>query len=368
MSSEATAYTLAEVGEWVVSCDNTGTCAAVNASQRTQLRVAHPSPFGMSRLCIHRRSGLADAPEVSITMRAHTQPKRLMTTEQRTLRIVSANAGHKDIPLERTGPSHWKVPTAFADTLLGGLGDDVQLHILSGDDTLPERMSVDGIGQALAMIDRAQQRAGTITALRQIGANPGIDGQDQNRPSALVTAQLPKLRSGVAPSAHASMLSRQACMAEAPETAVGYRLQGDAQRPDRVLWVSRCGPTSGPKQDVYTIEQADGLAAPVHFPGASPERPTGRPGVLAASTLDPEKGLVRERWIATIPVAGGTCAIQRLWGWNGQAFELAEERRSLSCAGIVSGYWPRTFTRPLITPAANGAAADAAGVLPPCRS
>ncbi len=217
------------------------------------------------------------------------------------------------------------------------------------------------------MIDRAQQRSGTSTAPRQSGDNPGLDGQEGSSSPALVTAPLPRLPSGAVPSAHALKINRRSCLPKAPQAAVGYRLLGDAQRSDRILWVTRCGPDSGPKEDSYTIEEAGGAAAPVHFPGASPERPTGKPGVIANPSLNAEKGLVRERWIATIPVAGGTCAIQRLWGWNGQAFELAEERRSLSCAGIVSGYWPRTFKRRVITPATNGVEADAAGAPPACR-
>ncbi len=142
-------------------------------------------------------------------MRGHNQPKRLMTTEERTLRIVGASAGHKDILSKEQGPITGRCRRPFQARSSEGSGDDVQMHILSGEGTLPERISVDGIGQALAMIDRAQQRSDTMTALRQVVATRHR-WAGSNRLPALVTAPLPKLRSGVVPSAQASMLSRQA--------------------------------------------------------------------------------------------------------------------------------------------------------------
>ncbi len=362
----AMAYTLTEVGEWVVSCDNASTCAAVNASQLNQLRVARPSPYGMARLCIHRRGGAADGPRLYLTARGHEARKPSVAAAERRLRIVDAKSGGADVALLPVGSGHWELPAAQLGAILGRLGDDTQLHILSAEGAVLERLAVDGIGQALSIIDRAQQRAGTVTALRQIGSRPGGDGQGQESPPTLVTAPLPKLPQGVAPSSETVQLGRQVCGLSGTEAMVGHRLLGDAERPDRILWIARCGAPSRPRLDLYVIEEADGRAAPITLPGTQPERPTGRAGLLAASILDAEAGLLRERWIALAPMPGGACAIQRLWGWNGRAFELAEERRSLSCAGIVSGYWPRTFTRPLITPAAPGAAADASAFRPPC--
>jgi hypothetical protein len=210
-------------------------------------------------------------------------------------------------------------------------------------------------------------RAGTVTALREKGEKTAKTVPVRPSVPSIVTAPLPKLASASAPSPVAVQLQRQACGAPGLDTTVAYRLLGDQRRADRILWVTPCDPKPGLRRDLFIIENADGAAEPAHFPGFFPGRPTGQPGLLSTPRLDAETGLVREQWIASVPPSKDeSCAIQRLWGWNGQAFELAEERRSLSCAGIVSGYWARTYTRPVITPAPKGAAATAASFQPPC--
>ncbi len=61
---------------------------AVNASRLTQLRVSQPSPFGMSRVCIHRQSGPQDAAQVFLTMRSPRPKAGAAEPEERLLRIV----------------------------------------------------------------------------------------------------------------------------------------------------------------------------------------------------------------------------------------------------------------------------------------
>jgi hypothetical protein len=162
-------------------------------------------------------------------------------------------------------------------------------------------------------------------------------------------------------------LRRAACGSPGLDATTGYRLLGDQTRPDRTLWVTPCDSQQGLRRAYFVIENKDGSASPVDFPGAQPGRPSGQAGLLTIPEIDAETGRVRELWRETTPPgAGKSCLIQRLWGWNGRSFELAEERRSLSCAGTVTGYWPKTYTRSLVTPARSGAPTVAASFQPPC--
>ncbi len=304
MSNAAKAYTLAEVGEWVVSCDNTGTCAAVNASQRAQLRVARPSPFGMSRLCIHRRGGLADVPELHITILGRTPPKRSISSEEPTLRVVSTSPGQTDFPLENTGPSHWKVPDLHVGAMLRALADDVQLHLVPVGRGLPERLSVDGIGEALAMIDRARQRSGTSTALRQSGDDPGVDGQEGSSPPTLVTAPLPRLPSGVLPSAHALQINRRSCLPKTPQTAVGYRLLGDTSTRTASCGSRGVAPipvrSRIPTRSRRQAERPHRFISPEHRRSARPADPASSPIRASARRRgsSASAGSQRFRWLA----------------------------------------------------------------------
>lgn len=363
----ASALTLAESGDWVVSCDNAASCSLVNASGLTQLRVAQPSPFGMSRICIHRQGGPEDAAQFFLTLRSRKSSHHTARQEDRWLRLVGGKVPHPDIALHHRGTEHWEVPPQQAGTLLGGLDEKAQLHVLSREGTILERLSVRGIEKALSLVDQAQSRTGTVTALREKGDRSARTLPVRPKPQSLVTAPLPKLTTAPTPSVAALRLRQQACGSPGLDASIGYRLLGDQRHPDRTLWVTPCDPKPGLRRDLFVIEHADGTAAPAVFPGVMPERPTGQPGLLATPRLDAETGLVREQWIAPVPPSRSeACAIERLWGWNGRAFELAEERRSLSCAGIVSGYWARTYTRPLVKAVPDGAMATAASFHPPC--
>jgi hypothetical protein len=363
----ATAHTLDEIGEWVVACDNAATCSLVNAARQTQLRLAQPSPFGMSRICIHRRAGPDAAAQVFITLRtlapkdlsAHREPKRI--------RVVGSRSAPADIAMDHRGAEHWQVPAEAAPALLAAVEDGGQLHVLAPDGTVIERLSVEGIDRALATTDKVQGRSSTVTALREAGDAPASRVPAPVPPPALVTAPLARLMPAPAPSPAAVRLRQEACGAPGFDQTTGFRLLGDQRRADRILWASPCESRQGLRQALFVIENADGTAEPVAFPGSDPERPTGRQGLVAITNVDDARGLVQELWREPVASAAGkSCFIQRLWGWNGRAFELAEERRSLTCAGIVSGHWPTTHSRTLITPASSGQAVSASSFRPPC--
>lgn len=363
----ASAFTLKEIGEWVVSCDNGATCSLVNASQLTQLRVAQPSPFGMSRICIQRRAEPDARPQVFVTLRTLRANLMTATQDDRLLRIVGAAMPVPDVAMRFRGSDHWQVPVPMVDALLGGLNDDTQLHVVTRAGAVVERLSVQGIGEALSMIDRAQARSGTVSALREKGSEASASPPPTVAPQALVTAPLPKLPATIAPSPEALRLRRALCGSPGLDPTVGYRLLGDRQRPDRILWVTPCNSQQGLPRTYFVIEDDDGSARPVEFPGAQPERPSGQAGLLTLPEFDAETGRVRELWREPVPPGADTpCLIQRLWGWTGRSFELAEERRSLSCAGTISGHWARTYSRQLIMPAREGVPATAASFHPPC--
>lgn len=362
----AAALTLTEVGEWVVACDNNATCSLVNASRLSQLRVARPSPFGMSRICIQRRAEPDAQPVVFLTLRTVRPEYPTATQEDRLLRIVGAASPVPDVAMRPRRSDHWQVPVDRVDALLGGLGENAQLQVVTRGGSVLERLSVQGIDQALSIIDTAQARAGTGSALRERG--PQMHARPFRLPTpALVTARLPRLPATVAPSPDALRLRRAQCGSPGLDATVGYRLLGDRQRSDRTLWVTPCDSEQGLRRAYLVIENVDGSARPVDLPGSQPERPSGTAGLVTQPEFDPETGRLRELWRQPVPPrAHKPCLIQRLWGWNGRSFELAEERRSLSCAGTVTGYWAKTHTRPLVTPAPDGVPATAASFQPPC--
>lgn len=363
----AQAYTLKESGEWVVSCDNTATCSLVNASQLTQIRVAQPSPFGMSRVCIHRRAGPEAAVRIFVTLRTIAPRNLSAPREPRMVRVVGGGPTQSDIALEYRGAEHWEVPQDAADKLLASWTENGQLQVTSRDGIVIERLPVDGLSQALTTVDKAQGRAGTITALREKGSRQASSVPARRPERALVTAPLPKLTTATQPSPDALRLRQATCGMPALDATEGYRLLGDRIRPDRILWVTSCVSPEGKRRAYFVIQNEDGKAAPVSFPGSQPERPTGQAGLLATPELDAQSGMVLETWRGAVPTAvGNDCAIQRRWGWNGQAFELAEERRSRTCVGVVTGFWPRTFTRALMTPAADAMPVMASSFQPPC--
>lgn len=367
MVTQAHAFSLREIGEWVVSCDNAATCSAVNASQLTQLRAAQPSPFGLSRICIHRPAKADAEPQFFVTLRSNPPKNFAARQEDRLLRVVGSGSSLTDIAMEHRGVDHWQVPPHATRTLLASLGKGTQLHVVARDGAILERLSVQGLDQALSIIDRAQERSGTVTALREQGAKAPAPTPSKAPLPTLVTASLPRLAPPLSPSPEALRLRRAACGTPGLDASAGYRLLGDQNRPDRTLWVTPCDSQQGLRRAYFVIEHKDGSAAPVDFPGARPERPSGLAGLLTLPEIDAETGRVRELWREiTPPGADKACLIQRLWGWNGRSFELAEEHRSLSCAGFVTGYWPKTYTRPLVTPARPGTPAIAASFQPPC--
>jgi hypothetical protein len=367
LCAPASAFTLKEVGEWVVSCDNGATCSLVNASQLTQLRVAQPSPFGMSRICIQRRAEVDGRPQVFVTLRSLRPTVFGAAQDDRLLRVVGAAAPVPDVAMISRGSDHWQVPVPMVDPLLGSLGNATQLHVVTRAGVVLERLSLQGIDQALSMIDRAQGRSGTVSALREKGSAPPASPPPTWVSQAVVTAPLPKLPATVVPSPEALRLRRAICGSPGSDPTGGYRLLGDHQRPDRILWVTPCNSPQGLPRAYFVIEDDDGSARAVDFPGAQPERPSGQAGLLTFPELDAETGRLRELWREPVPPGADTpCLIQRLWGWTGRSFELAEERRSLSCAGTIRGYWAKTYSRPLVTPARDGVPVIAASFQPPC--
>ncbi|MDP2800720.1 MAG: DUF1176 domain-containing protein [Phreatobacter sp.] len=365
--SPASSFTLEESGEWVVSCENTAACSLVNASQLTQLRVAQPSPFGMSRVCINRRAGPHATAQVFVTLRNRPVMHPAASREARSLRVFGANFSQSDIPMLHRGAEHWEVPARAVAGFLTSIGDASRLHVIGPEGAVVEHLSLHGIDRALAVIDRAQERAGTVTALREKGSRPASSVLAENRPEALVTAPLAVLAAPHQPSAAALRLRHATCGAPGLDATTGYRLLGDQRRPDRILWVTPCDSREGMPRSFFVIQQENGAAAPVAFPGNQPERPSGQQGLLTFPQFDAGTGQVREMWREpVVPAPGKACIIQRLWGWNGEAFELAEERRSLTCAGLVTGYSPRTFTRDVIMPATSGLAPAAEAFRPPC--
>lgn len=363
----ASALTLTEVGEWVVSCDNAATCSLVNASKLSQLRVARPSPFGMSRICIQRRAEPHARPLVVLTLRTLRPDTPAATREDRLLRIVGAGIPTPDVALHALGSDHWQLPGDRVDALLGSLGETTQLHVVTRNGAVLERLSVQGIDQALSIIDRAQARSGTVSALRDKGPETLASLPSSLPAPALVTAPLPKLAATVAPSPDALRLRRAHCGSPGLDATVGYRLLGDRQRADRILWVTPCDSREGLRRAFMVIESPDGSAGPVDLPGSQPERPSGIAGLVTLPEFDAETGRLRESWREPVPPAADTpCLIQRLWGWNGRSFELAEERRSLSCAGTVTGYWAKTYSRPIVMPVPEGVPATAASFQIPC--
>lgn len=113
----ASALALEESGEWVVSCDNAASCSLVNASQLTQLRVAQPSPFGMSRICLHRQGGPEDVAQLFLTLRSRKPGHHAARQEDRWLRLAGGKVPHPDIALHHRGTEHWEVPHRRTRTL-----------------------------------------------------------------------------------------------------------------------------------------------------------------------------------------------------------------------------------------------------------
>jgi hypothetical protein len=259
------------------------------------------------------------------------------------------------------------VPRLDVSGLLSSLDEHVQLQVIAQDGAVIEQLAVNGIGQALVMVDRRQERNGTVTAFRETGAALAHSVPAERLPQSLVTARLPVLEGVAVPSPEAMRMKREMCGASGTDATKGYRLLGSQSRPDRILWVTPCPSSQGLHQAYFLIQNPDGTALPVSFPGDLPNRPTGKAGLLARPHFDPETGRVQELWRKPQPFSdGGHCAIQRLWGFNGQAFELVREHRSLTCAGNVTGYWPRTYTRGMIPPVPPDAAASASAFNPPC--
>lgn len=363
----AFAIMLDEIGEWVVSCDNVATCAIVNGAPANQAWASTPSQFGMSRICISRRAGPDAEAEFFVTMRTLARRTLADAGEPLALRAVGTGTARPDIPLRHRGAGHWEVPRVEVSGLLSSLDEHGQLQVIAHDGAVLEQLAINGIGDALVRVDRRQERNGTVTALREWGLALAQSVPAEKLPQVLVTARLPGLDRAAAPSPEAMRLRRQMCGASGADAMAGYRLLGSQSRPDRILWVTPCPSAQGLHQAYFVIQNPDGTALPVSFPGVLPERPTGEAGLLARPHFDPETGRVQELWRKPQRFAdGGHCAIQRLWGFDGQAFELVQEHRSLTCAGTVTGYWPRTFTRGMIPPAPPGAAASASAFNPPC--
>lgn len=355
----ARASVLRGIGEWVVACDNLGRCSVLNVGPSAQQRRPSSPASGLSRICVHREPGPGTVPTIHVTLREFLPREPSAGRQPRLLRMVGPGGASSEVPLTHRGSEHWEVPSIFVPGVVAALVDGGEIHVVTRAGGLVERIATEGFHAAMALTDDNRGQPS--------GVSP-VDRGGDARPEALVTATLPPLPPGQAPSATALALRRAACGTPGFDATTGYRLLGDRTRFDRSLWVTPCDRTNGPPRSFFVIENHDGASAPVVFPGRDGAAASTVTGMIDFPQFAPERGLLREAWYApVVPPSGEACVIERLWGWTGRAFELAEERRSLACIGSGTIWRAITFARSLVTATSAGEPALAASFATPCE-
>lgn len=312
--------------DWLVVCDNIGTCHAFG-----------PASEGTGWVRISMAAGPDADPSVAVGF----WPDDGAFDGPVTARV-------DDVVFEAAAPTGEDAPPVAlvspdrARDLVDAMAQGTAMALNAGSDTIP--ISLTGAAASLLWIDEHQGRLGNVTALLRKGS----------RPSSSVPAAPPTPRVVAAPAVSqagygdqegqtlpASVEALPAVVQCRADTAFNPDLQAviSSARLDAntVLWSVPCG------AGAYNFSSAYFTTTPT---GTNPRRVTF-PSAVGA----PQDQLVNAAYDPATRIIDafnkgrglGDCGLADSWTWTGQGFVLKSSSEMSECWGVPSEYWPTNW-------------------------
>jgi hypothetical protein len=336
--------------DWSVTCDNTKTCMAYSTSTNSEGGLSK-RPNGMRDdaqegwLTIERAAGpgtiariQVSRPDLSSTQLPANAELLLLGPNGRALPrgTFAATLGSRDVieiaPVQNS---------QFLSVARGAS----HLVLVAGPTKRPLfYISLSGLVASGRAIDARQGRTGSVDALIDIGRKPA-NTSPPAPPLPAIAAYAFKKRAYVrAPS---YVMEKRAAECDDAERldAGGTNIESFDMGRGRILWAVPCGAGAYNMTTRYYIAPPRGMIMRAQF-----LRQVAVEGAddinLINATIDPTKGTLTTFYKAR---GIGDCGNSETYAWNGQAFVLAQSSEMVPCGGIVSDFWPSTFTSRIVT-------------------
>ena len=313
--------------DWLVVCDNIGTCHAFgHATEGT----------GWVRIT------MAAGPEATLRIAVGFWPENGTFGGPVTVRVDTTTFDGLTAATGEDAPSLATVGPGMARALVDEMAQGQTMTLNAGAETVP--ISLSGAAASLLWIDEHQGRLDTTTALIRKGS----------RPASAVPAAAPVPRITPAPAVSQTGYGDQEgqtlpAAIEALPAVVQCRADTDFN-PDlqkvissarldanTILWSVPCG------AGAYNFSSAWFTATPQ---GANPRRVT-----FPTASGEPQDQLVNAAYDPATRVIDafnkgrglGDCGMADSWTWTGQGFVLKSSSEMSECWGVPGDYWPTTW-------------------------
>jgi Protein of unknown function (DUF1176) len=336
--------------DWSVTCDNVRTCMAYSTSANSEGGLA-TRPRGLSE----------DVPEGWMTIERAAGPssdvKILLSRPD-----LSTSRYPADMELRLLGPNGRVLPQgAFAATL-GSRGTIEIAPSLSRQFLTAARganhvilvvgptkrpvfyVSLSGLVASGRAIDSRQGRTGTVNAMIDVGRRPAT--AVPAAPSVpTITAQAFKKKPFTRPPE--ALMQRRAAECDDAERldAGGTNIESFDMGRGRVLWSVPCGAGAYNTWNRYYIAPPRGALMRASFLRQVAVEGADDINIVNAN-VTPANGTIKtfnkSRGL-------GDCGSSETYAWDGRDFVLAGSREMVPCGGIVSDFWPSTFTSRIVT-------------------
>lgn len=316
-----------EIKDWVVACDNVRACEAVNA----------PDDGMGNPLIVHVRRGAGPDGLLRVRLEYSTegpQPPLLLDGKPMSESLMKG--------IQAKTEENYQTRFAEGDAavaLLQAWRDGQSIQLKGDDDS---HVSLDGLGDALALMDSVQGRLDTVTALIKPGSRPATDVPaaaplptitpfpgakplDEDERAKIVQAVMAdpdpsdegSADDGSQPPAGAAFaLNDQEALVVVSSECAAYNCDYTLYR------VSRSDPSKQADLQLQALPGTDAsVSGSVNF-----DEHTGR-----LSYLDKGRGV-------------GDCGETASWIFDGSKFQLADFSTMGRCSGIAPGDWPAQWS------------------------
>ena len=312
--------------DWLVACDNVGTCHAfAPASEGT----------GWVRITLAAGSDAAPAVAVGFWPENGEFGGPVIARVDDVAFETATVTGEDAPPVAIVSPDR-------ARALVDAMAQGTAMALNAGGETVP--ISLTGAAASLLWIDEHQGRLGTTTALIRKGSRPAASvPAAPTRPRVVAAPPISQAGYGdqqgqTLPAAIEALPAVVQCRADTdfnPDLqAVISSARLDA---NTILWSVPCG------AGAYNFSSAWFTATPTGpTRAASPSR--RRRESLRTSWSTPPTTPRRASSTPSTRDAGlGDCGMADSWTWTGQAFVLRSASEMSECWGVPSEYWPSSW-------------------------
>jgi hypothetical protein len=325
--------TYREIKDWILACDNGGTCVAKFVLDDMAAKSSLPDTASPGFLSITREAG----PDGRLTIltqsmadseHAKFDPSK-MELDGKPFATDWSTLADGDLVLQDED----------AKTFVARVGDGKILTFVNNDH--PQSVSLSGLKAVLLAMDDAQGRVGTVTALSRAGVKPASAVPPAPAIPTLVVAPAAATLDDAADVAakvrahQAAALKAHGCDSDASQDAA-YALNSDETL---VVLYCRMAAYQGSVL-LYRAPRASPQTAKLVV---LPTQPTLKAGLNNGEYVEGEWDAKTATFTESAKGRGlADCGISTQWAFDGKAFQVASFNRQERCGG-PPGDWPVLF-------------------------